>query len=530
MSLTPYMGSWDQRTAAHLLRRTTFGSDLQTHKDAVDLGLEGSINKLFEDLPAPEPPVKYRQQGDSMIDLGDIWVEVPHDGDNATRNSRQRSLLAWQLANIDARRFNIEEKILGFWHNHFPIDFQTVRDPRYLYKYWETLRTHATGNFKQLIKEITIDPAMLRYLDGRTNTRRKPNENYARELLELFTIGKGPIVGPGDYTHYTEDDVLEIAKVLTGWRDTGYNSQTVATVFSNFVRNNHDTSTKILSHRFDNVEINNADDLEYGNLIDIIFEKDEVARFITRKLYRYFVATQIDGDVEQEIIEPLAVMIRQDGYDLKRALRTLFSSEHFYAQLEVEGGIIANPLEYAFTMINGVGTDHRSLDYIGQYNFWYAIFAQLSQMQMAFFQSPDVAGWQAYYLEPQYSELWVNSVTIRIRMTFANSLTSTNGFRAGGAGRVKLDLLGYIAQFDQPEDPVSLINEAGAHFYPQPLSQAQVDQLKEILIPGLPDYEWTIEYEDYLADPANDQKRNAILNRLRALFRNLFIIPEFQVI
>ena len=123
-----------------------------------------------------------------------------------------------------------------------------VREGSYLYQYLTTLRGHALGNFKELVKMMTVDGAMLRYLNGNTNTRNRPNENYARELLELFTLGRGDLAGPGDYTTYTEDDVIEIAKVLTGWRDFGYKSsdpeipQEVA-----FVRARHNRGAKQLS-------------------------------------------------------------------------------------------------------------------------------------------------------------------------------------------------------------------------------------------------------------------------------------------
>ncbi|MBK9745017.1 MAG: DUF1800 family protein [Saprospiraceae bacterium] len=112
---------------------------------------------------------------------------------------------------------NIREKMTMFWHNHFVT--ADINDPRYNYIYISLLRKNALGNFKQLTKDITIDPAMLNYLNGRDNTGQAPNENYARELMELFTLWQSPLAGPGDYTTYTEDDIKEMARVLTGWID-----------------------------------------------------------------------------------------------------------------------------------------------------------------------------------------------------------------------------------------------------------------------------------------------------------------------
>ena len=297
---------------------------------AINNGLSNTVDTLLADVNPPAPPINYKDIGDANTPIGNTWINVVHNGETRTRNFRFHSLAAWQLKHINESDMSIMPKMLGFWHNHFPIERQTVNDPRFLYKYWETLRTHALGNFQTLVEEISIDPAMLRYLDGRSNTRRKPNENYARELLELFTIGKGPIAGPGDYTHYTEDDVLEIARVMTGWSDRGYNSQTIGEPFALFNANNHDSGNKTLSHRFGNAEISGNGDQEYKDLISIVFLQDEVSRFICRKLYRYFVATNIDASVETDIIEPLAQELRDQNYNIKSVMKILLESEHFF--------------------------------------------------------------------------------------------------------------------------------------------------------------------------------------------------------
>ena len=113
---------------------------------------------------------------------------------------------------------SLREKMVLFWHNHFVTALGTIGDPRYGFRYNALLRKYALGNFKELALAITIDGAMLKYLNGNRNSKAAPDENYARELQELFTIGKGPEIGPGDYTNYTEDDVKAAAKVLTGWR------------------------------------------------------------------------------------------------------------------------------------------------------------------------------------------------------------------------------------------------------------------------------------------------------------------------
>ena len=138
-----------------------------------------------------------------------------------------------------------------------------------------------SGNFRELTKQITVNAAMLHFLNGNKNEVNSPNENYARELLELFTIGKGDLVGPGDYTNYTEQDIAAFAKALTGW--TAWTDGNDPAEFERWW-SSHDTSTKQLSHRFGSQTIENAGAEEYKRVVDIIFEKDEVAYHICRRL------------------------------------------------------------------------------------------------------------------------------------------------------------------------------------------------------------------------------------------------------
>jgi uncharacterized protein (DUF1800 family) len=163
---------------------------------------------------------------------------------------------------------------------------------------------------------------MLLYLSGSQNTNAAPNENYSRELLELFTIGKGDAVGNGDYSNYTEDDVIEMAKVLTGWRVRGLNNPDSQVSF--FANGKHTSGTKNLSHRFNNATISENGDHEYKDLIDLIFEQEECSKFITRKLYRWFVNSEITDEIETNIILPLAEIIRNNEYDISQALKNYY--------------------------------------------------------------------------------------------------------------------------------------------------------------------------------------------------------------
>ena len=165
---------------------------------------------------------------------------------------------------MEENRHVHQEKLTLFWHNHYVT--QGINDPQMVYNYITLLRENGLGNFRELTKQMTIEPAMLIYLNGNQNSAVAPNENYARELLELFTIGKGPAVGPGDYTNYTEDDVVEMARVLTGWIVRGgFTTDTVNNPLkSEFRPARHDDGTKQLSHRFDDIEIDDMGENEYA--------------------------------------------------------------------------------------------------------------------------------------------------------------------------------------------------------------------------------------------------------------------------
>jgi uncharacterized protein (DUF1800 family) len=521
LGLEKYTGPWTDAHSAHLLRRTVFGGRFQDIKKFTSQGMDTSVSILTNLAPVTDLPLNYDFESDPKVPIGTSWVNKAHDPVNNTNNYRFRSLNGWTMGRMMAREMNIREKMTLFWHNHFVV--ADVNEARYYFKYIDTFRQNPLGNFKEFAKKMTIDPAMLRYLNGNQNTKNAPNENYARELLELFTIGKGPIAGPGDYTNYTEDDVLAIAKVLTGWTDIGFRSPNLDVVTSTFRPTQHDTGTKKLSHRFNNAVINNAGAEEYKVLIDIIFQQEEVSKFIARKLYRWFVYYQIDESIETAIIEPLAQLIRDNNYELKPAMEALLTSEHFYADF---GCMIKNPLDFiaSATSQNGITI---AGDLVQQYNTWNAFFQYGALLQMRYFGLPSVAGWKAYYQEPLFYQTWINSVTLPLRKAYTDALSTLNNNTRGI--RLDIDVVGLISSFSNPSDIETLINDVALVLLPKPLSDDQVQTLKELMIPGLPDYEWTVEYEAYIANPSDLLLKRSVENKLRLLYAYMMKMPEYQL-
>lgn len=522
-SLNPYTGTWGKAQAAHLLRRTTFGASFEQIKEFEILGLETAVEVLLAEIPLPDPPINYRDDDDPWVPLGETWIEKKYPPDGSGHSDRRHAMDAWILGRLISDELNIREKMCLFWHNHFAIERSIVRDGKYIYAYSTLLRQQALGNFRQLVKDITIDQSMLYYLNGRDNTKNNPNENYARELLELFTIGKGDIAGPGDYTTFTEDDVVEIARVLTGWKDRGRYSTSTDIIYSEFRPDKHDTGTKTLSHRFEGAQISQAGEEEYKELINIIFQKEEVAYFICRKLYRWFVNHDITAEVESTIIAGMAQSLIAHDYEVLPVLDLLLKSEHFYSE-SIRGAIIKNPLEFVFSIFNGFEVEMP--EDVFQ---WYASMKRLStfllDMQMSYFYPPSVAGWEAYYIEPLYYKQWINSVTLRPRMEFTDRV-STEGYRFSGY-YMQIDVLRFIEKLDNPADPNDLISDISTVIFPEALSQGQVDYLKEILIPGLPDFEWTLEYGLYLENPDDPMAKATIENRLRNMIKAMLTFPEF---
>lgn len=527
-SLAPYQGEWTIQHASHLLRRTMFGPNYEQLKWSKNQGLEATLDELFDESDFPGPPLNSNYGSDPSVDIGETWVNAPYDGNLVEQMSyRERTLLSWTAGVMIEEGMSIREKLTVFWHNHMPM--AAILDAKFNFKYIDTFRSQAWGNFRQIIKDMTIDPAMLIYLNGQDNRKTSPNENYARELLELFTIGKGPIAGPGDYTNYTEDDIREIARVLSGWRDFGFTTESeTGEIYSYFKESNHDTGTKTLSHRFNGAQISNRGDQEYAYLIDVIFQQEEVARFICRKLYKWFVFYDISDEAETKVIQPMADILIDNDYEIKPALQALLRSEHFYEE-EFRGVIIKNPADFLCSAIKPFQVEiSQELD--KKYDSYYRLFGFVEETQMNFYNIPEVAGWQPYYREPLYYRLWISASTLPTRMDLTDTLLDSGltPFRGNGI-RMKIDPLKFIQMIDDPENPNSVVNEFATILFPKPLKQEQVDRLKEILIPGLPDFEWTAEYGSYAANPNNSDLANSVTNKLKNLLRAMMSMPEFYL-
>jgi uncharacterized protein (DUF1800 family) len=262
-TLAPYTGPWGYDQAAHLLRRCLFGPTRAEFLAAAGSSLATVLNGLLAAPAAPAPPLNVSAT-DTSVAIGQPWTAETFS--QTFEGPRRTSLRDWWLGQQLNQGVTLTEKMTLFWHNHFVVELSDINDARMGYEYCRLLRQHALGNVKQLTKDVTVTPAMLRYLNGNQSTAGAPNENYGRELLELFTVGKGPLIGPGNYTNYTEADVQAAARVLTGWRD-----QATPPVGSYFTASRHDNTAKVFSAAFGNASIAPNGSTEYQDLINLIF-------------------------------------------------------------------------------------------------------------------------------------------------------------------------------------------------------------------------------------------------------------------
>ena len=530
MGLAPYEGEWTATQAAHLLRRTGFGLVPAEVDQLAEATPAAAVDLLLEDRPLPPGPINYNNLLDPNVPLGEQWDGQPLIAGINLNTYRNQSLRAWVFDSIRTDGLSVRERMAEFWLNHFSI--AGTGQAQVLYDYQKLIREFALGNFKELIKRITVEKAMLVFLNGNQNFAASPNENFARELLELFTLGKGPQIAPGDYTNYTEDDVRALARALTGWR-TRYLATTNPGLRPEayFQANRHDTTDKQLSHHFNNDVITDGGAEEYKAVIDRIFQQPVVATHLCRKLYRHFVYYKVDETEENEIINEMAHILVANDFEVRPVLRALFLSAHFY-DTDNQGPMIKNPLQLSGGLMRTFNHEHQfdALPLEQQRRLLNYYYTRAALMDMEYFSPPSVAGWEAYYQAPSYSRIWINSSTLQERTRLTQTMTSANGVGIGEGERGKFDYLSWIRQIPGAVDPNVLISGITSYLLPRPLTEGQMANLKDVLIPGLPDFEWSVEYGDHLANPNDTDLAASVEAKLRDLFRAVFSLAEFQLV
>lgn len=520
--LEPYQGPWELSQVSHLLRRLLFGARWEDIQYFLQMSPPEAIAYLLS-APATAPPEPVNDYNDDDFTdpdapFGEPWLEAPKK--DFIEGRRIQSLKNWWLGNIIEQERSILEKMLLFWHNHIPVEFSAVFFGRWNHRYLATLRQHALGNARALVRAITLDPAMLHYLNGQYNDAGAPDENYARELQELFCIGLGPD------SDFTEGDVQAAARVLTGWR-VDYETDEVY-----FEPSAHDSEDKQFSAFYGSTLIagRQGDEgaLELDEMLDMIFANPECALFICRKLYRFFVHHEIDNLTEELVIQPLAEMLRNNNYEIMPVLETLFNSQHFFDYL-AKGAMIKSPADFLAGLFREFNTPIPPRDMLAaRYEFNSTLTWLCSHFGQNLGDPPHVAGWPAYYQIPMFVKHWITTNTMPRRAEFIDwilwSGISADDFHA------QLDVLGAVAQLPDAGDPDALIDTVLNWMYSIEVSGEFRDQLKSILLSGqVSDYYWTDAWGAYLLNPDDPMASDVVRHRLQTFFYTILHQAEYQL-
>ena len=493
--INPYMGAWGKNEVIHLLKRAMFGAK----KADVDYFANRTLTQTVDELlnptaPNPQPPIKEYVTAtnlgvvpDTNILQGTTWVN-DINGDGTVQSQRRASYKKWWTGVLINQDRSIREKMIFLWTDHFGNEASDVGNANWIYKQHETIRQNCLGNFKGMVKAISTDVAMLRYLNGYLNTAAAPDENFGRELQELFTLGKGP------GSAYTEADVKEAAKVLTGWQ---INNATYQTVFNS---TRHSSVNKQFSSFYNNTVITGrtgatAGDLELTDLLNMIFAQAEVAKFIVRKFYRWFVYYEIDANTETNVIAPLADIFRNNNYDIKPVLAALFKSEHFFDVLN-QGCIIKTPADIVIGSMREFSVPMPiATDWDTNYGHWNTLYTFMVNFGLNLHDPPNVAGMAAYYQEPLFHEIWITADSLPKRNQFTDIMVNTGYARNGF--RMQFDFVAYAKTLSNPGNPNDLIDDALNYIYRLSLSPQVKQQTKTQILLSNQQYEASTAMLDF---------------------------------
>lgn len=360
-TLAPYTVPLDQQRVLHLYRRLGFSASVETVQQAIGQNAGVLVDNLVDqalNLPVIAPP---------------IWADWTNanypDDDDARRQLRNQQFSEFRLTYANGLlNNNLRDRLSFFWSNHFVTEYDVYDCNSFLYEYVECLQRNSLGNFKTFVSEMGLTCAMLRYLDGAFNTKNRPNENYARELYELFTLGEG--IG------YTEEDIIETSRALTGYVNRGEVGCTKIT----FDPTLFDTDAKTIMGQTGN--------WGYDDVINILFNErtDQIAFFVSKKLYMFFVHPDALADEAQPILNGMAATLMANDFELAPVLRQLFRSAHFFDD-EAIGVIIKSPYDLYLNALNESSFAYADTNVSEVVNYTRMLSQDL-------FDPYDVAGWQ----------------------------------------------------------------------------------------------------------------------------------------
>ncbi len=611
---TQLSGALGTQNAIHLLNRVSFGASPAEISRFSGLTASQAVEELFRGLDtAVEPPID--------PSTGETWLDSVTEVDGDTERDRQRLVIYWFLKLLsaggvpteDKAAFSFQQNLAFFFHTHFTTKISKVdysyfiyyqirlfqfftRDERELERpeapvnpgvgasteeiqayendlaaYQEEIATidenEASINYKTLCKKICLDNAMVRFLDGDQNVEGRINENFGREFLELYTIGKGlendpsrPETEINDYFFFTEQDVLSAAEVFTGFTPDGQVSQideltglprAVAKLVGNRATR-HNNNTKLFSNRINNGQVTPDEALTNGNsateasaideidqIVELVFQAEEPSKYICRKLYRYFIHNDVNVAVEESIVNEMAQSLRDNNYKIQVVLTQLLTSEYFY-QESLKGGMIKSPL----TMIVGtLKTIEHQIPNIqtnseAYLSFFQHMVFQLSNIGLDVYDPFEVAGYSAYHQYPNFSRNWITTTSFTNRYNFIKSLISNKSFGEG-----LFDVIQFVKTYFDAEASTSaraLVVALVSLFCPRSSSISFDENADAEITPERLNYHLDTFLGDIDADPEGEWanrwiediyngEEDVVRNQLENLFNSIMQSPEYQL-
>lgn len=549
-SLNPLSGPLGHRRASHLLRRTSF----RFERAKIDEWSAKSASEALTDLLTVRPlRVEQPLYAASASATPVTWINPPQaptgplptdDGD------LKRYVMAWWL-NEALHDAGIGHRMQAFFHQFLTVSADSGSSAQY-FDYLALLRWGCLGNFKTLITKMIVDNCMLNYIDNNQNFFQNPNENYAREFFELHTIGRGDPAGPGDYTNYTEDDIVEAARVLTGFNNALrhlYKDPDTNLPAGKPYPQSHDFGEKKFSPRFAGTSIKaNTKDAEgmraeLNALVDMVFAQDETARNFCRRLYHFFITRKLTPEAESDIIAPLAQTFKSANFEIRPVLEQLLQSEHFFdaddsdSADEIIGALIKSPLDLSLQAFSffGLPIPDPVSDNLTHYKTFYnggVLERMLARAGMELFYPPDVAGYPGFYQDPELNRQFFNSATIIARYKLPQMLLNGSVSWIGGSDAplgTKLDVAKWLKETKAVSDPADsyvLVTELLEYAFPEPPDADRFAYfLNTIFLDQLPAGDWTYEWEQYVQTGDDSEVRIPLGRLLTAIM----YAPEYQL-
>lgn len=509
--LTPKSGLLGRRLAAHLLRRASYNINKARIDEFANYTVEQAMNVLMTPIPPQFSEPRYigyiphildsnLQPGDEFINCGTIPSScTTNDLGTAGIGSTR---LWWYF---EAYQDTSMRHKMQYFLSTCLLPATAIQYKRYGFDELALLKHYAFGSYRVLARKMTMDPAMMERLDVNESTAGNANQNFSREFMELYTIGKGEQAGPGDYTTYTEYDVNEAAKIFTGFRFSFDANQLNLDPDTNLNAGkahygDHDVTDKVFSAAFGGQVITGAVDeqdmyRELDDFVNMLFAQEHTALYLCRRMYRYFVADDITPDIESQIIGPLAETFRNSDYSMETVMRELLSSQHFYEEDtlgsgQVIGNLMADSDSLATLVMSRLGfvlpdltsfEESQLFDLLRPYNTASAL--------QRFFGPPSVAGFPAHYQGPLWSCLWLDSGNVAQRFEIQSSEHFLKHFK----------LAEWVENnCDDPSNAEAVVLAAIEIFFPEIPPQERIDYIcNQLFLRGITPSDWSIAWSMY---------------------------------